>query len=141
MKNIIDLRDKEDAKKLCQGLILDKRVTYEMMSEENILLISVTFHRIANLKKMTKLNKYSDKYRKLLKDNACGIFSIFCDDCDGTGTIKFRDGDIEACYVCKGKGSNDFGGLVCANCLLDGCIYCGYLGYFYTHDLETSSVN
>ena len=79
---------------------------------------------------MIALHKYSDEYRELLKENGCGIFSIFCDICDGTGTRKFKNGEQETCYSCQGKGFYNTEGLVCGNCLLDGCAYCGQLGYF-----------
>lgn len=87
---------------------------------------------------MITLHKYSDQYRRLLKKEGCGIFSIFCNNCRGTGTETFRRGNKETCYSCKGKGFYTFGGVVCGNCLLDGCEYCEYSGYFYTHDLESS---
>ena len=76
------------------------------------------------------LNKYSSKYKALLKKDSCGIFSVFCDVCQGSGARTFANGDTETCYSCKGKGYYSTEGLVCANCLLDGCVYCGQLGYF-----------
>lgn len=52
-KSLIDLSSKEDAKELCQGLILDKRVSYEMMSNTNICDAAEVLLAIGDAKNLT----------------------------------------------------------------------------------------